>query len=1025
MAIQFDHTANGLVTLTTTNATNPVSYTLRLPDGTGTNGQFLQTDGTGNLSYGSASGSYAGLAGKPGVNVTITGNITGTGNVALLNADTNLLTISANIISTANLAFNSLYLTGNATVANLVGNVNYTNSVVGKPAANIELTGAVTGSANIILSYPTSQLSIATTYNTTTLDARYLMLSNPAVQSVTGPVGFYGNVLFYGNVTTMTANNLVVSDNFIYLNSTSVSSNPDFGIASNYNDGTYRHAGFFRDATDGIFKVFDQYTPEPDAAIDINTSHASFRLANFAANVITGNSLVLSGNATTGNVAITGTFNVTQNATLGANLVLPAQGNIIASANIKMFSNVYVNSNRLIVTSNASVAGSGPSYGPTGNDQAYSFVYSDKAAGSIVGSGGVGGTAYAQFVAHAGTPGGTTYNLFNTINGNGYALTTTNAAFEYQVGTYSTAYLALVTDSTERVRIDALGNVGVGTTTPTSKLHVVGNILSTGNVIATTFVDSDNQAYFLNPAGPVTAVNVLGNVTATTGNINARTGSVYAQAYYDADNATYYLDPAGPVTAVNVLGNVTATTGNLNARTGNVYSQGFYDADNIAYFLDPANTANALVVAGNAIVGRSVVTGSNFASNVGLNTSIIGGSTSVATGANSFVAGATSSTTLANYSSIIGGDRNYISSLSVSSDIFGATSGNISILGAGVGAGNSLIIGGVSNKITSNLSTILGGVFNTAAGNNSIILGGVNNSITTTGAGTDNAILSANGASITHPSATGTIIVGGQSHTVSGQAIYSAVVGGASHTISGPTYAFVGGGSGGTISASWSSYLAAQNGTLGALATLGGIYNGYGSTVNQYGGVVFGSWAISDAKGKFVISIPTAAEGSFYGTDTTTQGRTQIGRQILFSNTSPTYGNIFLNTDGYSTGAPERADTTNITKNNTIGPFRNNTVFTVKGIVNAANSTGTVKVWEFTTVAKRGASDSTLKFVGSYGTSNAIINTIAADPGTTNWAMSLYANTSTGVLTVVASTPGVTDNVRWMTSVETTEMAYA
>ena len=100
-----------------------------------------------------------------------------------------------------------------------------------------------------------------------------------------GSLSVTGNTTFYGNVTTYGANNLVVSDNMIYLNDGDVSNNPDIGIAANYNDGSYKHAGFFRDATDGNWKVYDSYTPEPDANIFIDTSHASFRLANIQANV--------------------------------------------------------------------------------------------------------------------------------------------------------------------------------------------------------------------------------------------------------------------------------------------------------------------------------------------------------------------------------------------------------------------------------------------------------------------------------------------------------------------------------------------------------------------------------------------------------------------------------------------------------------------------------------------------------------------------------------------------------------------
>ena len=63
-------------------------------------------------------------------------------------------------------------------------------------------------------------------------------------------------------------------------------SNPDIGIAANYNDGTYAHAGFFRDATDGVWQVYDGYTLEPDASTFIDTTHASYNLADFKANQI-------------------------------------------------------------------------------------------------------------------------------------------------------------------------------------------------------------------------------------------------------------------------------------------------------------------------------------------------------------------------------------------------------------------------------------------------------------------------------------------------------------------------------------------------------------------------------------------------------------------------------------------------------------------------------------------------------------------------------------------------------------------
>lgn len=117
-----------------------------------------------------------------------------------------------------------------------------------------------------------------------------------------------GNLTVSGTTVTVSANNLVLQDNMIYLNDGNTVANPDLGIAGNYNDGTYRHAGFFRDATDGVWKVYDQYLPEPDASPYIDTSNASFRVADFQANVVTMASANVGG-ATINSTSYTGSAN--------------------------------------------------------------------------------------------------------------------------------------------------------------------------------------------------------------------------------------------------------------------------------------------------------------------------------------------------------------------------------------------------------------------------------------------------------------------------------------------------------------------------------------------------------------------------------------------------------------------------------------------------------------------------------------------------------------------------------------------
>lgn len=81
-----------------------------------------------------------------------------------------------------------------------------------------------------------------------------------------------------------------------------VHSNPDLGWAAGRYDTTngsgYGHAGIFRDATDGTFKFFDGYTPEPDASAFIDTSHASFALAPLSVSDLNADSVVFADGTT-------------------------------------------------------------------------------------------------------------------------------------------------------------------------------------------------------------------------------------------------------------------------------------------------------------------------------------------------------------------------------------------------------------------------------------------------------------------------------------------------------------------------------------------------------------------------------------------------------------------------------------------------------------------------------------------------------------------------------------------------------
>lgn len=103
--------------------------------------------------------------------------------------------------------------------------------------------------------------------------------------TTTGNVTVGGNLFITGDINKLTQNSLAIDDALIYLNDGSTITDPDLGIAGNYNDGTYRHTGIFSDASDShTWKVFKGLTIEPTHPID--TTHASYAAADFSANIL-------------------------------------------------------------------------------------------------------------------------------------------------------------------------------------------------------------------------------------------------------------------------------------------------------------------------------------------------------------------------------------------------------------------------------------------------------------------------------------------------------------------------------------------------------------------------------------------------------------------------------------------------------------------------------------------------------------------------------------------------------------------
>ena len=243
-----------------------------------------------------------------------------------------------------------------------------------------------------------------------------------------GNMTITGNLTVTGTTVTVNANNLSIQDNMIYLNSNSSITNPDLGIAGNYNDGTYRHAGFFRDASDGVWKVFDQYLPEPDASPYIDTANASFRIANFQANVVTAASF-------SGNGASVTSVNA---ATVGGNTA-----GTLRSYSDSTAATAYSNATSYAATIAGTAYSNATSYAATIAGTAYtnatSFASSAAAtaysnATSYASS--IAATAYSNAVSYfttnsANSAIGITYNIIQNTDLNGTG--TTNALTSFNV----------------------------------------------------------------------------------------------------------------------------------------------------------------------------------------------------------------------------------------------------------------------------------------------------------------------------------------------------------------------------------------------------------------------------------------------------------------------------------------------------------------------------------------------------------------------------------------------------------------
>jgi hypothetical protein len=105
------------------------------------------------------------------------------------------------------------------------------------------------------------------------------------------------------------------------------------------------------------------------------------------------------------------------------------------------------------------------------------------------------------------------------------------------IGTKSNHPLSLITNGAFKVIISNIGNVGIGTTTPSQKLHVIGNAIVSGTVTAPTFIGAlTGNASTATKLQTARTISLTGDVTGSTSFNGSTDVSITATIADDSHN---------------------------------------------------------------------------------------------------------------------------------------------------------------------------------------------------------------------------------------------------------------------------------------------------------------------------------------------------------------------------------------------------------------------------------------------------------------------------------------------------------
>ena len=180
------------------------------------------------------------------------------------------------------------------------------------PLANPTFTGTVSGITKTMvgLGDVDNTADLAKPVSTATQTALNLK-ANLAGATFTGDVTVEtdlivdGNLTVTGTTTTVSAQDLVVSDPLIYIGEGNTGNLVDLGLVSNFNDGTYQHSGIVRDSSAGKWKIFKGVTDEPTTTVNFTQgSLDALEVGAFEATTVTASSGIVFSDGTQTKVGV-------------------------------------------------------------------------------------------------------------------------------------------------------------------------------------------------------------------------------------------------------------------------------------------------------------------------------------------------------------------------------------------------------------------------------------------------------------------------------------------------------------------------------------------------------------------------------------------------------------------------------------------------------------------------------------------------------------------------------------------------